>query len=307
MNLQQLRVFLKVAEREHITRAAEELGFSQPAVTKVVQSLEQEVGLELIKRRRRGVVLTPTGRLFHMYAHRMLKVEQELEETLAALRDLEGGRISLAVNTITGMYLLPSLLARFRSRAPRVAVHLALLSMQEIVEQLVSGKVDLGLIEGVPSAVSSGLHVEVLFTEDVALVVAPHHQWSKFATRTPERNQKQGLFSQGNQGLREGAKQAVLDYSMQIHELSFLEDTEAVKQLVLSGTGAALVSARTIQQELLNGDLVRIPVSGLDVHPQLHLMRPAQHQFARVAHAFCTVLRLITKEEWVLVPSTSFL
>jgi DNA-binding transcriptional LysR family regulator len=89
MNLQQLRVFLKVAELEHITRASEDLGFSQPAVTKVVQSLEQEVGLELIKRRKKGVALTPAGRLFLTYAHRMLGLEQEMEEALAALRDLE--------------------------------------------------------------------------------------------------------------------------------------------------------------------------------------------------------------------------
>ena len=91
MNLQQLRVFLKVAELEHITHASEDLGFSQPAVTKVVQSLEQEVGLELIKRRKKGVALTPAGRLFLTYAHRMLGLEQEMEEALAALRDLEGG------------------------------------------------------------------------------------------------------------------------------------------------------------------------------------------------------------------------
>jgi DNA-binding transcriptional LysR family regulator len=90
MNLQQLRVFLKVAELEHITRASEDLGFSQPAVTKAMQRLEQEIGLTLIKRRKKGVVLTPAGRLFQTYAYRLLGLEQEMEEALAALRDLEG-------------------------------------------------------------------------------------------------------------------------------------------------------------------------------------------------------------------------
>jgi DNA-binding transcriptional LysR family regulator len=90
MNLQQLRVFLKVAELEHITRASEDLGFSQPAVSKAIQRLEQEVGLTLIKRRKHGIVLTPAGRLFRTYAHRMLGLEQEMEEALAGLRDLEG-------------------------------------------------------------------------------------------------------------------------------------------------------------------------------------------------------------------------
>jgi DNA-binding transcriptional LysR family regulator len=302
MNLQQLRVFLKVAELEHITRASEDLGFSQPAVTKVMQSLEQEVGLELIKRRKKGVALTPAGRLFQTYAHRILGLEQELEEALAALRDLEGGEVTLAVNTITGMYLLPSLMARLRSRAPRVTVHLALLSMQDIVDQLVNGKVDLGLIEGMPPAGPSELHVEAFFAEELVLVVAPHHRWSKLSVMKPKLDQGKGQFTPANRGLREETEQALLGHDMQTYGLSIMTDTEAIKQMVLSGAGAALVSARMIQQELLNGDLVRIPVSGLDVHPQLHLMRRAEKQFSRVAHAFCTLLRLMIREEWVLVP-----
>jgi LysR family nitrogen assimilation transcriptional regulator len=90
MDLQQLRVFLKVAELEHITRASQDLGFSQPAVTKAMQRLEQEIGLALIKRRKKGVVLTPAGHLLQTYAYRMLGLEQEMEEALAALRHVEG-------------------------------------------------------------------------------------------------------------------------------------------------------------------------------------------------------------------------
>jgi DNA-binding transcriptional LysR family regulator len=302
MNLQQLRVFLKVAELEHITHASEDLGFSQPAVTKMVQSLEQEIGLELIRRRKKGVALTPAGRLFLTYAHRMLGLEQEMEEALAALRNLEGGTVSLAVNTITGMYLMPALVARFQSHAPCVTVHLALLSMQDIVEQLVDGKIDLGLIEGMPPSVPTGLHVELLFTEELALVVAPHHQWSKLSVMKSEMRQEEALFPLEGRNLRERAVQVLPGYRGQTYGLPPLEETAVIKQMVLRGAGAALVSTRAIQQELLNGDLVRIPVSGLDVHPQLYLIRRAEKQFSRVAHAFCTVLRLVIREEWVLVP-----
>lgn len=132
--------------------------------------------------------------------------------------------------------------------------------------------------------------MEVLFAEDLALVVALHHQWSKLSTMKPELAQKGDLFPPEDRGLREEAKQALLDYGVQTYGLSSMADTEAVKQMVLSGAGAALVSIRAIQQEVLNGDLARIPVSGLDGHPRLHLIRRAEKQFSRVAHAFCTVL-----------------
>src|ERR1700687_4627895 len=96
MNLQNLRIFQKVAELEHITHAAEELGLSQPAVTKIIQSLEHEIGLELVERHGRRIVLTHAGHVLPRYALRMFALEREMEEALAVLQDVEAGEIKLA-------------------------------------------------------------------------------------------------------------------------------------------------------------------------------------------------------------------
>src|SRR2546422_3253807 len=88
MNSYHLRVFQTVAEHEHITRASEELILSQPAVTKIIQSLEHETGLELIERHGRRIVLTHAGHVLHNYARRMFALEREMEEALAVLRDV---------------------------------------------------------------------------------------------------------------------------------------------------------------------------------------------------------------------------
>src|SRR5207249_11936635 len=77
MNLQNLRVFLKVADLEHITRASEEIGLSQPAVTKTIQSLEHEIGLELVERQGRRIALTHAGRLLQNYARQIFSLERE--------------------------------------------------------------------------------------------------------------------------------------------------------------------------------------------------------------------------------------
>src|SRR5713226_8517253 len=105
MNLYHLRVFLTVAEHEHITHASEELILSQPAVTKIIQHLEQEVGLELVERHGRHIVLTHSGRVLQTYARRLSALEREMEEALATLRGVEVGEITLAANTTTGVYL----------------------------------------------------------------------------------------------------------------------------------------------------------------------------------------------------------
>src|SRR5947199_9724581 len=98
MNLQNLRVFLKVAELEHITRGSAEIGLSQPAVTKTSQSLEHEVGLELVEREGRRIALTHAGRLLQNYARQIFSLEREMEEALASLREREGGEVKHAAN-----------------------------------------------------------------------------------------------------------------------------------------------------------------------------------------------------------------
>src|SRR5436309_14424453 len=108
MNLHYLRVFLTVAEHEHITRASEELIISQPAVTKTIQHLEQEVGLELIERHGRRIALTYAGRVLYNYARRLFALEREMEEALGALRGFDNGGVKVAANKNTGGFLLPT-------------------------------------------------------------------------------------------------------------------------------------------------------------------------------------------------------
>src|SRR5260370_33128777 len=128
MNLYHLRVFQTVAEHEHITRASEELILSQPAVTKIIQSLEHETGLELIKRHGRRIVLTHAGHVLQTYARRISALEREMEEALAVLRDVESGEVTLAANTTTGVYLLPPIVARFCALCPQVSLLITILN-----------------------------------------------------------------------------------------------------------------------------------------------------------------------------------
>src|SRR6266568_5257490 len=186
MNLYHLRVFLTVAEHEHITRASEELILTQPAVSKIIQHLEQEVGLELIERHGRRIVLTYAGHVLHNYARHMFALEREMEEALAALCDVETGEVTLAANTTAGVYLLPPIVARFRTRYPQVTLNISILNSHEIVEETLNWSLDFGLVEGEPSWLPPGLKVEVFDYDELALVTVPSHRWSQEASLKPE-------------------------------------------------------------------------------------------------------------------------
>jgi DNA-binding transcriptional LysR family regulator len=306
MNLQNLRVFLKVAELEHITQAAEELNLSQPAVTKTIQSLEHEIGLDLIERQGRRIALTHAGRVLQKYAHQLFVVEREMEMALAALRDIEGGEITLAANTTAGVYLLPPIVARFLARYPQVTLHMSVLNSQEIVEETLNWRLDFGLVEGDASTLPKELLVEKFAYDELVLVVAPQHQWGKRSIVQPTELAEDVLLSreQGS-GIREVVERGLLERGVCLRPLFTLTDNEAIKQMVMSGVGAAIVSAYSVRRELENGYLVQVAIADLDLKPQLSLIRRADRQLSRAAQVFWTFLCPAPSEEGELSPASA--
>lgn len=298
VNLQNLRVFLKVAELEHITHAAEELGLSQPAVTKTIQSLEHEIGLELVERQGRRIALTHAGRVLQNYTRQMFALEREMEEALATLRDVEGGEVTLAANTTTGVYLLPPIVAQFRARYPQVNLRIAILNSHEIVEETLNWHLDFGLVEGNPAMLPPSLVVLPFSSDELVLIVAPNHPWSNLPMLSPDalRHGELVMREQGS-GIREVIEQALLEHDVLIRPLFTLTDNEAIKQMVMNGVGAAIVSAMAVRREVENGDLKQIPISGVTLHPQMSLVQRVDKQLSRAAQAFRTFLCPYTLDE----------
>jgi DNA-binding transcriptional LysR family regulator len=301
MNLQNLRVFLKVAELEHITRASEELNLSQPAVTKTIQSLEHEIGLELVERQGRRIALTYAGRVLQGYARQIFALEREMEEALVALRDVESGEVTLAANTTAGVYLLPPIVAQFRMQYPQINLHIAILNSHEIVDEIMNWNLDFGLVEGDASTLPAALNVQLFAYDELILVVAPGHPWSSLPSVDLEVLREGTLLmrEQGS-GIREVVEHSLLQHNVVVQPLFTLTDNEAIKQMVISGVGTAIVSRLSVQRELANGDLVQVRITGLELRPQLSLIQRADKQLSRAAQAFCTFLRPSIEKERLL-------
>src|SRR5579872_967579 len=294
MNLYHLRVFLTVAEHEHITRASEELILSQPAVTKIIQHLEQETGLELIERHGRRIVLTQAGKVLHGYARRLFALEREMEEALAVLHDVEMGEVTLAANTTTGVYFLPPVVAQFRARYPQVLLRITILNSHEIIDQTMNWILDFGLVEGDPATLPSGLEKQVFARDELVLVVAPTHRWSSLHVVKPEvLREKELLLREQGSGIREVIEHALLQHSVGITPLLTLPDNEAIKQMAISGVGAAFLSAFAVRRELASGELARIRIEGVDLRPQLTLVKRSDKHLSRAAQAFCALLQQV--------------
>jgi DNA-binding transcriptional LysR family regulator len=291
MNLQSLRVFLKVAELAHVTQAAEALHLTQPAVTKTVQSLEHELHLALVEHQGRRIVLTDAGRVVQTYARQFSELEQQMEEALALLRDVEVGDVHLAANTTVGTYLLPPIIGRFYKRHPRINLSMSILNSQDIIEHVLDWRLDVGFVEGDAAYLSSQLKIRFFARDHLVLVLSPHHPWRHMQTIKPQHLQKGVLIvrEQGS-GIRESIDKAFTPLVGPIQPLMTLTDNETIKQMVISGVGVAIVSLFSVQRELLRGDLVQLAIVDVDIHPQLSLIQRADKQLSQAARTFTQFL-----------------
>ena len=292
MNLYHLRVFMTVAEYEHITRASEELYLSQPAVTKIVQNLEQEIGQKLVERQGRRIALTYAGQVLQTYARRMFALEREMEDALAALSDIETGEVTLAANPTVGIYLVPGIVASFRARYPCVKIHLEILKSREIIEDTLEWRLDFGLMELDPTELPLGVACETIAYDELILVVSPMHPWSELESIKPEELRDGVLIlREPGSGHRESIDHAFAHQGFSLSSLLTVPDSEVIKQMAVKGVGATIIPAISVQRELDSGALLRIPIEGLEIRPQLSMIWREDKQFSPATQAFREMLR----------------
>jgi len=292
MNLYHLRVFLVVAEHEHITRASEELYLSQPAVSKIIQNLEQEIRQKLVEHKGRNIALTYAGQVLRTYARRMFALEREMEDALAALSDIESGEVALATDLTAGMYLIPAIVASFRSRYPCVKMNLEILKSRDIIESTLEWRLDFGLVECDPSELPIGLAYEMIASDEFILVVSPGHPWSVLNAMKPE-GLRDGvlILREPGSGHREAVEHAFSHQGYSITSLFTVPDSEVIKQMAMKGVGATIIPAMSVQRELESGELVHVPIVGLEMRLYLSMIWREEKQFSPAALAFRAMLR----------------
>ena len=186
MELRHLRYFLAVAEALNFTKAAALLRVAQPALSRRVQDLEDEIGVDLLKRSPRGVVLTAEGKVFLDKTRHILKLADESVEQVRALARGEEGELHMGYAPAPTVEILPPALAAFQKAFPRVRVLLHDFSEQELIEGLRNGRLELALMPRGTGPQSVGLEFETLRSYPICVAVAPTHRFARLKTITLE-------------------------------------------------------------------------------------------------------------------------
>jgi len=179
MELRHLRYFVAVAEEENVTRAAGRLHVSQPALSKQIRDLEDEIGFELLERSAKSVRLSEAGRTFLVEARAVLQRAEEAVRTAKAVATGHSGELNIGYAPMPTVQFLPSALQLFRSQLPGVRVRLHDLSTGEILEGLRRERLQIAFLVQPTPAMLRGLEFEPLCRDHMRLAMSRQHPWAQ--------------------------------------------------------------------------------------------------------------------------------
>ncbi|PWR18316.1 LysR family transcriptional regulator [Zavarzinia compransoris] len=256
MTLEQLRIFVAVAAREHLTRAAADLNLTQSAVSAAIAALEQRHATRLFNRVGRGIELTAAGRLFLAEARAVLARAAAAEALLDDLAGLRRGRLALAASQTVANYWLPPVLNRYRRLHPAIALELSIGNTESVVRSVLEGTADLGVVEG--EVDEPALRAMPVAADDLVLVARP----GLVPAGTVDPNLLRSLpfvWRERGSATRTIAFQALAALGLDPGGLEvFLElpSNEAVRSAVEDGAGLTVLSRHVVAGSLKAGTLI---------------------------------------------------
>lgn len=260
MELQQLQYFRVVARTEHVTQAAEELGITQPALSRAMARLERDVGVALFDHRGRSVKLNRYGQAFVRHIERALGAIEEGRRELLDLADRDAGVIAFGFAHALGTRVVPDLIASFRVQYPRARFQLLQNASHIILDELEAGDVDLALVSPVPPT-SDRIESLELASEELYLVVPHDHRLAKrTSVRLEELREDTFVCLREGYGLRTLTDHFCAQAGFTPKIAFEGEEIATLRGLVTVGLGVAIIPAAGSPGE--------------STPPQLHITQP---------------------------------
>lgn len=282
---------MAVAQAQGFRRAAERLHTSQPALSQHVRELEEELGVRLLDRLRRTVQLTDAGRLLLDHAQRVFATLQSARDVIGELKGLQRGSLLVGASTTPGIYVLPRIIGAFRQRHPSITFNLRIANSRLVEERIRANELDLGVVGGHGLAPGEKC-LAVGLVDELVLVVSPTHPWVRRRAIAPgELASVPLLFREEGSATRQVTERALQRAQVGYRPGMELDHTEAIKQAIMAGLGAAFVSVHAIRGEVEGRRLHALRVRGVPIHRHFHVIHNEARALPASAQAFLQLLK----------------
>jgi DNA-binding transcriptional LysR family regulator len=284
--LNQLRIFLKVVEFESVTKAAEVLHLTQPAVSIQLKNLQQQFDIPLTEVINKRIYITEFGREVARVAEIILREVDAMDQRAAAFHGKMTGSLRFSVVS-TGKYVLPFYLTGYLKQHPHIDLGIDVTNRVQVIRDLEMNKVDFSLISYIPD--NMNLNMVNLLDNDLYLIGSPEHQNSKRKEDNLNINSSI-IFRESGSATRLAMEKFFKDRKMQFRKKIELTSNEAVKQAIIAGLGYSIMPLIGLKNELQKKEVKIIPYPGLPLNSQWNLVWLKDKKLSPAAEGFLQYL-----------------
>lgn len=279
--LNQLQIFLKIVETESITKAAEELHLTQPAVSIQLKNFQDQFDIPLTENVGRRIYITDFGREIAVSAENIIYQVNAINNKTLAYKGQMTGKLKIAVVS-TGKYVMPYFLSEFMHMNNGIQLNMDVTNKSKVIESLEKNEIDFALVSILPAAIN----IEKIGLLPNKLFLIGNEKTTKNIEDLPL------IFREKGSGTRQAMEQFIQKKKLSVLKKMELSTNEAVKQAIIAGLGYSIMPIIGIKNELINKQLFIIPVKGMPVKTTWSLIWLKGKKHSPVAEAYLNYLKL---------------
>jgi DNA-binding transcriptional LysR family regulator len=290
IDFRKLESFVSIVKHGSFTKAAEELYLTQPTITGHIQALENKLGTVLLNRNGKAVSMTEAGQILYRHALNILSTKEQALFSLAQYEGRLEGDLAIASSTVPQGYMLPNLLAAFRVQYPQITFTIRQFDSKGVMDAIISGAMDFGFVG--TDTFCADLEVMLLCQARLVLITPRHGKYEHLEGTTiswDEIRHETFILREEGSGSRtlflKGLEAQGEDVSA-LSVVATVENPDTIKQCVMAGLGVAVVSRRSVEDEIRLGLLKCFDISGLDLVQNFYFISHRNRVLSPIARAF---------------------
>jgi len=287
--LPQLAVFEAVARLESFTRASEALHLAQPTISTQIKKLSEALDSTLFEQIGKKIYLTPAGQSLYASCQEIFALLSNLEDNLANLRNLEAGKLRIAVST-TGKYFILRLIAKFVELHPNIDISLQAHNRKNLIQRLEHNEDDLYIFSNPPKDIEL-IKQTILPNPMVVFARADHPLAGKKSLSFKDIANEPFIMRETGSGTRMMAEDIFSEHGIEPHTRLELSTNESIKQAILAGLGISILTRYTLGLDAHESDMVELDVQDFPVERQWQFVYPAGKVLPPIAVAFLDFCR----------------
>ncbi|MFA7077350.1 MAG: selenium metabolism-associated LysR family transcriptional regulator [Syntrophomonas sp.] len=294
MNLNLFRTYVRVVENQNLSKTAEDFGISQPAVTKQIQSLEDNFGVLLLERSGRKLKPTEAGEILYNYAREIIKTVEKTERAMEEVSESRRGSLYLGASTIPGQYILPYLIKLYKDKFSSISISMDIADTEKIFQKVAEREIDIGIIGGwINNRKVEGFP----WLEDELVVIVPenHKLARNHEVKLMSLLNERWIFREKGSGTRKAVEGLLTEHGVRKEDLNIYMEagsTEAVLAMVESGVGISIVSRWAIKR-IEQRKMKAIILDEIDAKRLLYVIYPRQKVRRKSVNNFLEYLKAL--------------